>query len=287
MIKKIESIKFCSLRIHSIFWHVLWFWSWALVSLVQRVLLRFHHSLSLHSWVVVLLPQSSIWRRTVFCFLKFLISEMELGTTAWQKRVFSRCFSNSSRIGQSKKSGRALEQGAAGFSAPNKEYGMYREDRDLRNSWTNPTSSHVNWCHVIWLPSKIYGLDRGSSVACGTTVTQDNPEAQNGQRILGKCLWNSSRALSFQSVTLCRTTRETLWIQWLQQLFIWEWRMQEDDDILIPALLLMITIRKLLSWEEIPAPQNSLSKESKKQAVPEGMGVFHRLNPPAVFSLPL
>jgi len=40
---------------------------------------------------------------------------------------------------------------------------------------------------------------------------------------------------------------------------------KKDDGILIPTLLLMITTRKLLSWEEISAPHNSFRKENKRQ----------------------
>lgn len=68
-------------------------------------------------WVFWLLPQSCNWRRMVFCFLKCSLSQMKLGTTAWQECFFSYCFFNSSWICQNKKSTHGLEQATAGFNA--------------------------------------------------------------------------------------------------------------------------------------------------------------------------
>lgn len=177
---------------------------------VRRVLLGFHQSfISLF----FLLPQSSNWRWVVFCFLKYSLSEMKMGTTAWQKHYFSHCFSNSSLICQSNKSTHDLEQGTAGFNAFLKklfcvnvwkvlesipfcqlawlqsflffqlfftlvaQYWMYGEGRNCWSSWTNLTFFHLNLFHVIRLPCKIYILDRDLSASCYITVMRENPEA--------------------------------------------------------------------------------------------------------------
>lgn len=145
-----------------------------------------------------LLPQSSHWRRMVFCFLKFSLSEMKAGTPAWQTRFFPHAVSpNSSRICQGKKSTHGLEQGTAGFNAfPKKKLfcvnvwkvlesipysiSLHGYNPFFFNSFSCRKRStactvrtgiagaagqiwqslHLNLFHVIRLPRQIYGLDK-------------------------------------------------------------------------------------------------------------------------------
>lgn len=139
--------KFCSLRIHarpepSSTCPIVLILGLDIFFSVQRVLLGFHQSFI--SLFFFLFPQSSNWRWMVFCFLKFSLSEMKLGTTAWQKHYFSHCFSNSSWTRQSNKSTHGLEQGTAGFNA-------FLKKLFCANVWKVLES--IPYCQFAWLQS--------------------------------------------------------------------------------------------------------------------------------------
>lgn len=147
---------------------------------------------------------------------------------------------------------------------------MFSEDRNRWSSWTNLTSFHLNLLHVIWLPWKFYGLERLVSLLLFNRNTGKSRSAKSVESFVYLSLKSIMLSELSERNPLCstRTTIETTIGQQIQTMTVVSLGVKDgkkDDAILIPMLLLMITTKKLLSWEEIPAPHNSLRKESKRQ----------------------